>query len=244
MTPSSLLRKCFCAAIVAMLWLSCTLGATASATATYEDCDRGSFDGTGKCYFGREIAQVISVEGADWLGRAGRDTEEQPDKAITALKFQPTDVVADVGAGIGYISFKIAPQVAKVYAVDLQPEMLKMLGDRQAENGIKNVETIQGSETAVNLPEGSLDWAIMVDAYHEFTRPKEMMASVYAALKPGGKVVLLEYKGENPLIAIKPRHKMTQTQARAEVTAMGFKFLENKKVLPQQHVLVFQKPVG
>ncbi len=244
MTIPFLLRQLLSVAIVALLWLSCTLSASATATAIYEDCNCGSFDGTGTCYFGREIAQVIGVEGADWLDRAGRETEEQPEKAITALKFQPTDVVADVGAGIGYMSFKIAPQVAKVYAVDVQPEMLKMLGDRQATNGITNIEAVQSSETSTNLPEGSLDWAIMVDAYHEFTRPKEMMASVYAALKPGGKVVLLEYKGENPLIAIKPRHKMTQTQARAEVTAMGFKFLENKKVLPQQHVLVFQKPVG
>ena len=118
-----------------------------------------------------------------------------------------------------------------------------MLKERQFKNGITNVETVKSEETSVNLPDSSIDWAIMVDAYHEFTHPKEMMESIFTALKPGGKVVLLEYKGENPLVAIKPRHKMTQTQARAEVEAMGFKFLESKRVLPKQHVLVFQKPV-
>lgn len=228
----SFVLSCFLWLDVAPAW---------AVTADYEPCGP-AFDGIGKCYFGREIAQVMTYEGAGWLDRAGRATEEQPDKAIAALKFKSTDVVADVGAGIGYITFKIAPQVAKVYAVDLQPEMLKMLGDRQRSAGIENVESVQSSETETNLAPGSIDWAIMVDAYHEFTQPREMMASVYSALKPGGKVVLLEYKGENPLIAIKPHHKMTQTQARAEVTAAGFKFVENKKVLPQQHVLVFQKP--
>jgi ubiquinone/menaquinone biosynthesis C-methylase UbiE len=235
----STFRLLFSLVLVGVVWMSSA--AAWAVTAGYEDCGP-AFDGIGKCYFGREIAQVMTYEGAGWLDRSGRDNEEQPDRAIAALKFKPQDVVADVGAGIGYMTFKIAPQVAKVYAVDLQPEMLKMLGSRQQASGIENVELVQGSETATNLAAGSIDWAIMVDAYHEFTQPKEMMESVYAALKPGGKVVLLEYKGENPLIAIKPHHKMTQTQARAEVSAAGFKFVENKKVLPQQHVLVFQKP--
>ncbi len=210
----------------------------------YKPCASTSFDGTGKCYFGREIAQVLGHEGSTWLERPGRAAEEKPEKAIEALQFAPTDTVADIGAGVGYMSFLIAPQVAKVYAVDVQSEMLDMLRLRQSVNGLNNVETVQGEETTTNLAASSVDWAIMVDAYHEFAYPKEMMASVFSALKPGGKVVLFEYKGENPLIAIKPHHKMTQTQARAEVTSIGFEFVENKRVLPQQHVLVFRKPIA
>jgi ubiquinone/menaquinone biosynthesis C-methylase UbiE len=236
-----MLRLLLTLTLTTLFWLTSLSPSQAAFTAGYEDCGP-AFDGIGKCYYGREIAQVMTYEGAGWLDRAGRDDAEQPDKAIQALKFQPTDTVADIGAGIGFMTFKIAPNVAKVYAVDLQPEMLKMLGDRQTSQDIQNIERIQSTETSTNLADNSIDWAIMVDAYHEFTQPKEMMESVYTALKPGGKVVLIEYKGENPLIAIKPHHKMTQTQARAEVLAVGFKFVENKKVLPQQHVLVFQKP--
>jgi protein-L-isoaspartate O-methyltransferase len=224
------------------LWFSALSAAQAiPVDGEYKDCGKVSFDGTGKCYFGREIAQVLGHEGSAWLERSGRAREEQPERAIEALKFAPTDTVADIGAGVGYISFLIAPKVDKVYAVDVQSEMLDLLKARQSANGLINVETVQGSETSTNLAENSVDWAIMVDAYHEFAYPKEMMRSVLNALKPGGKVVLLEYKGENPLVAIKPHHKMTQTQARAEVESIGFKFVENKRVLPQQHVLVFQK---
>lgn len=213
-------------------------------TADYQACPRVSFDGIGKCYFGREIAQVLGHQGFTWLERPRRASEEKPERAIEALGFKSTDTVADIGAGVGYMSFLIAPKVAKVYAVDVQSEMLDRLRERQQKNGLVNVEPIQSDETSIPLANGSVDWAIMVDAYHEFAYPREMMNAVFSALKPGGKVVLLEYKGENPLIAIKPHHKMTQTQAKAEVEAIGFQFVENKRVLPQQHVLVFQKPIA
>ena len=240
----SFLRFLSAVSLAVFLWFTPSFAANAvQQYAVYSECDRGSFDGIGKCYFGREISQILGKEGSDWLDRPRRGAEEKPEKAIEALKFLPTDTVADIGAGIGYMSFLIAPNVEKVFAVDIQSEMLDMLKERQLKNGITNVETVKSEETSVNLPGDAIDWAIMVDAYHEFTHPKEMMQSIFTALKPGGKVVLLEYKGENPLVAIKPRHKMTQTQARAEVEAMGFKFLESKRVLPQQHVLVFQKPV-
>jgi SAM-dependent methyltransferase len=198
-------------------------------------------DGIGKFYQGREIAQVMGHPGAGWLERPTRDWEERPNKAIAALPWRSTDVVADIGAGSGFFSFRIAPKVAKVYAVDIQPEMLALIEAKQVENGINNVEPILGTVTAPNLPDNSLDWAIMVDAYHEFAYPQEMMLALKAAMKPGGKIVLLEYKGENPLIAIKALHKMTQTQVRAELEAIGLKFVENKRVLPQQHLLIFQK---
>ncbi len=240
----SFLRFLSAVSLAVFLWITPSFSAHAvQQYAVYSECDRGSFDGIGKCYFGREISQILGKDGSDWLDRPRRGAEEKPEKAIEALKFLPTDKVADIGAGIGYMSFLIAPTVEKVFAVDIQSEMLDMLRERQLKNGITNVETVKSEETSVNLPDGAIDWAIMVDAYHEFTYPKEMMQSIFMALKPGGKVVLLEYKGENPLVAIKPRHKMTQTQARAEVEAMGFKFLESKRVLPQQHVLIFQKPV-
>ena len=240
----SFLRFLSAVSLAVFLWFTPPFAANAvQQYAVYSECDRGSFDGIGKCYFGREISQILGKDGSDWLDRPRRGAEEKPEKAIEALKFLPTDTVADIGAGIGYMSFLIAPNVEKVFAVDIQSEMLDMLKERQLKNGITNVETVKSEETSVNLPGDAIDWAIMVDAYHEFTYPKEMMQSIFTALKPGGKVVLLEYKGENPLVAIKPRHKMTQTQARAEVEAMGFKFLESKRVLPQQHVLIFQKPV-
>lgn len=240
----SFLRFLTAVSLAVVLWFTPSFAANAvQQYAVYSECDRGSFDGIGKCYFGREISQILGKDGAGWLDRPGRAKEEKPEKAIEALQFLPTDTVADIGAGIGYMSFLIAPNVNKVYAVDIQSELLDLLKERQSKNGITNVETVKSEETSVNLPDSAIDWAIMVDAYHEFTYPKEMMQSIFTALKPGGKVVLLEYKGENPLVAIKPRHKMTQTQARAEVEAMGFKFLESKRVLPQQHVLVFQKPV-
>ena len=212
-------------------------------TATYKPCANPSPFGIGTCYMGREIAQVIGSSGSGWLDRSTRELEERPTKAIDALRFKSTDVVADIGAGTGYFSLRIAPKVAKVYAVDLQPEMLDVLRSHQADQKITNIETLQGQLDRVNLPENSLDYAIMVDAYHEFSQPREMMQSIFSALKPGGKAVLLEYKGENPLIPIKPLHKMTQTQARGELSAIGFEWVENKRVLPQQHVLVFRKPM-
>ena len=240
----SFLRFLSAVSLSIFLWFTPSVAAHAvQQYAVYTECDRGSFDGIGKCYFGREISQILGKDGSNWLDRPGRSAEEKPEKAIEALKFLPTDTVADIGSGIGYMSFLIAPNVEKVYAVDIQSEMLDMLKERQLKNGITNVETVKSEETSVHLPDSSIDWAIMVDAYHEFTYPKEMIESIFTALKPGGKVVLLEYKGEDPLVAIKPRHKMTQTQARAEVEAMGFTFLESKRVLPKQHVLVFQKPV-
>ena len=232
----------FCAGF--LIYFTIQTPALALATATYEPCPSPSSFGIGTCYMGREIAQVIGSSGSGWLDRSTRELEERPSKAIDALKFKSTDIVADIGAGTGYFSLRIAPKVAKVYAIDLQPEMLDVLrSHQQAEQTIDNIETIQGQLDRVDLPTNSLDYAIMVDAYHEFAQPKEMMQSIFSALKPGGKAVLVEYKGENPLIPIKPLHKMTQTQVRGELAAIGFEWVENKRVLPQQHVLVFRKPM-
>jgi len=193
---------------------------------------------------GREIAQVMGHTGAGWLERPGRATEEQPQKLIQALDLKPTDVVADIGAGTGYIGFQISPFVpqGKVLAVDIQPEMIDIIEAIKRERRITNVEPVLGSITGPNLPVASVDLGLMVDAYHEFSHPREILQSVVKALKPGGRVILVEYRQENPLVLIKARHKMTQRQVRKEMQAVGLVWRETKGLLPQQHLMVFEKP--
>jgi SAM-dependent methyltransferase len=201
-------------------------------------------DGIGKFYLGREIAQVMGHQAAAWLERPSREVEEQPDAVVQALQLQPTDRVADMGAGTGYFSFRISPLVpeGKVFAVDVQPEMIDILSFLKQEYQADNVEPILGSETDPHLAATSIDLALMVDAYHEFAYPQEMMQGIVKALKPGGRVVLLEYRGENPLIPIKGLHKMTQRQVRKEMQAVGLVWQETQRFLPQQHLMIFQKP--
>ena len=200
-------------------------------------------DGIGKYYMRREIAGVMGHQAMMWLERPSREVEEEPDTTVEQLELQSGDTVADIGAGSGYFSFRIAKQVpqGKVYAVDIQPEMLDAVSFFKEENGITNVETILGQEDSPNLPEASIDLAFMVDAYHEFSYPREMMEGIVKALKPGGRVVLLEYRKENPLIMIKPLHKMTQKQVKKELKAVGLKWQTTKEFLPEQHFLVFSK---
>jgi ubiquinone/menaquinone biosynthesis C-methylase UbiE len=200
-------------------------------------------DGIGKFYLGREIAQVMGHRGAGWLERSSRETEEQPQKLINALDLKPTDIVADIGAGTGYFSFRISPLVSqgKAIAVDIQPEMIEILEFLKKENNIENVQTILGTETNPNLPESTVDLALMVDAYHEFAYPREMMLGIIQGLKVGGRVVLVEYRKENPLIMIKPLHKMTEAQVKKEMQAVGLVWRETKDILPQQHLMIFEK---
>ena len=192
---------------------------------------------------GREIAQVMGHQGAGWLERPDRATEEQPQKMIAALQLKSTDVVADIGAGSGYISQLIARQVpdGKVLAVDVQPEMIELLKQRMNKNKIANTQPQLGTEQSPELPAASIDLAIMVDAYHEFSYPHEMMVGIVSALKPGGRVVLTEYRGEDPKVNIKPHHKTTQKQIQSEMKAVGLKLLKNENVLPQQHLFFFGK---
>ena len=200
-------------------------------------------DGIGKYYMGREIAQVMGHQAMNWLERESRAKEEKPDLTVQNLNLKPDSVVADIGAGSGYFSFRIAQQVpeGKVYAVDIQPEMLNAITARKENKHVDNVETVLGVEDNPNLPTESIDLAFMVDAYHEFAYPREMMEGIVKALKPGGRVVLLEYRKENPMIMIKPLHKMTQKQVKKELKAVGLKWQETKQFLPQQHFLVFSK---
>lgn len=201
-------------------------------------------DGIGKFYLGREIAHVMGFQGAGWLERPERIAEEKPDQVVREMNLRATDVVADVGAGTGYFTFRIAPVVkqGKVFAVDLQPQMISMLETRRKERNVANVEPVRSSETDVALAPASVDVVLMVDVYHEFAYPLEMMQSIVKALKPGGRVVQIEYRGEDPNVPIKRLHKMTVAQARREMAAVGLVWKETRDFLPQQHFIVYQKP--
>ena len=201
-------------------------------------------EGIGKFYLGREIAKVMGHESARWLERASRSYQEKPENAIDNLDLKPTDVVADIGAGTGYFTFRISPLVpeGKVLAVDIQPEMLDLINFVNKGENITNVETILGNIDNPNLPPSSVDIALLVDAYHEFEYPREMMLGIVEGLKPGGRVVLLEYRRENPMIMIKGLHKMTEKQVKKEMKAVGLIWQDTRDFLPQQHFLVFKKP--
>ena len=217
--------------------------ATTISSSDYEQRQLHNPDGIGKYYMGREIAKVMGHTGAAWLERPSRETEEKPSKILDALHLKSTDVVADIGAGTGYLSFRIAPKVpqGKVLAVDIQPEMLDIINFFKQELNVTNVEAVLATPTNPNLPPASVDLALMVDAYHEFEYPREVMQAIVKALKPDGRVVLVEYRGENPLIMIKGLHKMTQKQVKKEMQAVGLVWRETKNLLPQQHLMVFTK---
>jgi SAM-dependent methyltransferase len=198
-------------------------------------------DGTGKYYMGREIAQVMGHLGAEWLERPERVQEERTDLLISALGLQPDDVVADIGAGTGYFSFPISQVVpkGKVLAVDIQPEMIALLNQQKQRRKVTNVLPVLGKIDDPQLPAGGVDLVLMVDAYHEFSHPREMMEKIVRSLKPGGRVALVEYRAEDPKVPIKPLHKMSLKQARKEMEAVGLVLLENKEGLPWQHLMLF-----
>jgi SAM-dependent methyltransferase len=201
-------------------------------------------DGIGKFFHGREISHVMGHTGITWLERGEREAEEAPSRAIEKLDLRDDTIIADIGAGSGYHSFRIAPRIpnGRVIAVDIQQEMIDFLKNRAADLGITNVTPHLGSVDSVNLPPSSIDAALMVDAYHEFSHPAEMLASLHSALKPGGRIYLLEFRAEDPRVPIKPLHKMTEAQARTELEGAGFRFLANQRHLPWQHFLVFERP--
>lgn len=203
---------------------------------------KGTPDGIGKYYEGREIAHVMGPGGIDWLNRTEREAEENVTLAIDSMQLKPGMVVADIGAGSGYYSFKIAKKIStgKVYAAEVQDEMINALQNEKEKLKDKVVEIIKGDSVNVNLPNGSVDLAIMVDVYHELAYPHEILQSLKKALKPDGKILLIEYRGEDPSIPIKPLHKMTVSQAGKEMLANGFKPFYRGQFLPIQHFLLYE----
>jgi protein-L-isoaspartate O-methyltransferase len=205
---------------------------------------QGSPYGIGKSYMGREIAGVMSYHGAPWLERPERVQEERPDLVLAALELKPGMKVADIGAGSGYYSSRMAERVGPsgiVYAVDIQPEMIEILKKNMSERGAKNVKPILGTTTDPRLPAGALDLAIMVDVYHEFEYPYEMLAAIVKALKPGGRVVFVEFRGNDPDVPIKAEHTMTEGQVRKEAAVQPLEWVKTVGGLPWQHVIVFRK---
>lgn len=193
---------------------------------------------------GRRFAQTMSVEGADWLDRAERDQEEDPDRAIDVLKLQKGVAVADIGAGSGYITEKLSKKVGpmgKVYATDIQQGMIDLLSKRIAKRKLANVTPILSTQDDPRLPLESIDLALMVDVYHELSQPQLVLRHIKAALKPGGRLVLLEYRKEDPNIPIRPEHKMSVAEAKLEVEAEGFKLTTTNEDLPRQHILIFTR---
>jgi ubiquinone/menaquinone biosynthesis C-methylase UbiE len=193
---------------------------------------------------GRRYAQTMGVEGAEWLDRAERENEEEPDHAIDVLKIMKGSTVADIGAGSGYMTVKLARKVGpdgKVFANDIQQGMLDLLNKRLTKNKITNVSAILGTQDDPRLPIDAVDLVLMVDVYHELSQPQLMLRHIKASLKSNGRLVLLEYRKEDPNVPIKPEHKMSVAEAKLEVEAEGFKLTKTNEDLPRQHILIFNK---
>lgn len=204
----------------------------------------GDPNGISKWYMGRQIAHVMSHYGIEWLERKEREMEENTTQLLKNLAVQPGTVIADIGAGSGYHSTLLSKMVGngKVYAVDVEPEMIAYMKDRIKLEGYKNIIPVLSTEQKVSLPANSIDVMLLVDVYHEFSFPYEMTLSMLEALKPGGKLVLVEFRAEDPNVPIKTIHKMSEQQSVKEFKASGFLFEKNIGNLPWQHCLIFRKP--
>jgi precorrin-6B methylase 2 len=230
---------------VALLTLACAAPASALEPPPVYEQKAPSADGIGKRYMGREIAQVMGWQGAAWLEREEREREERTDLLLPELALKPGMVVADVGAGTGYIARRMATLVGPmgvVYAVDVQPEMIRMLQALAAKAGLAQIKPVLGAADDVRLPASSVDLAIMVDVYHELEFPREVLASIVRALKPGGQVVFVEYRAEDPRVPIKALHKMSEAQVRREAGVLALNWERTASGLPWQHVVIFRKP--
>lgn len=229
--------------ILLLMVLICTSQCTGQATDNNSEYvfKEGDPNGIGKWYMGREIAHVMGFQGMNWLERPEREAEENTEKLIRNMAISVDDTIADIGAGSGYHVYKMAPlaQNGLVYAVDIQDEMLAALRKKKENSEIENIAVVKGSEKSIGLPKNSVDKILMVDVYHEFSYPIAMVASIKKALRPDGKLFLIEYRGEDPNVPIKRLHKMTESQAVKEMEAAGFKLERNIDNLPWQHCMVF-----
>ena len=221
---------------------SCQVKTKPSQDSVYQ-FKQSSAEGTGKFYLGREIAPVMGTGGGAWLNRSEREDEENVTMAINKMRLQANSVVADIGAGTGYYTFRIAPKIAagKIYAVEAQEVFITQLKQEALKRQLNNVVVVKGSPQSVNIAANTLDFAFMVDVYHELQYPHEMLLSLHSALKPGGKLLLLEYRAEDPSIPIKELHKMSVAQVNKEMAANGFKLIEQGEFLPIQHFLLYIK---
>jgi SAM-dependent methyltransferase len=211
----------------------------------YEIRTGGDPSGIEKWFMGRQIARVMGHQAADWLERPEREAEEKTELMVDALKFREGEIVADIGVGSGYVARKISPRIGPtglIYGVDIQPEMLEVLAKRMAMFRITNVKGVLGEITDPKLPPESCDTMIMVDVYHEFDHPFEMIAAMTKALKPGGRIVFVEFRGEDPDVPIKTVHKMTEAQVKKEMSLHPLVHEQTIGVLPWQHIIVFRKP--
>jgi precorrin-6B methylase 2 len=242
--PKGLPMRAFPASLTLMVALLCAAQPVLSRDDGY-GAARPSADGIGKTIMGREIAQVMGYPGADWLERSSREREERPDLLLAALALTPGMAVADVGAGTGYYSWQIAGRVGqegRVYAVDVQPQMIELLKEKMRQRGVRNVQPVLGTATETGLAPGSIDLALMVDVYHELEHPREIVDSVLRALRPGGRLVLVEYRAEDDRVPIKRLHKMSVAQIRRELGAQGLLWQQTVDTLPWQHIVIFRKP--
>ncbi|MFD3003864.1 class I SAM-dependent methyltransferase [Pontibacter toksunensis] len=233
--------------VLLLLWLFLGAGGACQAqveqkAAIYTTKSPGT-GGTGKVYMGREIARVIGTGGGGWLDRSTRQEEENSLRAIDSMMLSPQNVVADIGAGTGFYTFRVAEKIpkGKIYAVELQDAFVSALKKRSQELGLSNVEVVKGGTKSINVPDASLDLAFMVDVYHELEYPQEMLQAIHRALKPGGKLLLMEYRAEDPKVAIRELHKMTAEQVKKELEANGFKLFKREDSLPIQHFLMFER---
>ena len=252
----------FCAVLTGLLWLLLSRGEflsqlnaqEAPAKTETKQKKRYTFkeihdpNGLGKFYMGREIALVMGFPAADWLERPEREEEERLTELVRALKLQPGQVAADIGAGSGVITLKMAREVGetgKVFAVDIQQEMLNLLEDKIKDRQITNIELVLADEKSPQLPPESVDLALMVDVYHEFAFPFETMLELSKAIKPGGRVAFVEYRREDPKVMIKLVHKMSEAQIKREISQpeFGLRWKETIKTLPKQHIVVFERPL-
>jgi precorrin-6B methylase 2 len=226
-----------------LLLLAAALAPAWSQSARYTNVP-ASADGIGKRYMGREIAGVMGWQGAAWLERSEREQEERTDLLLAALALKPGLVIADIGAGTGYLSRRMAAAVGpggKVLAVDVQPEMVRMLERLARQPGLNNIVPSLGGEDDVKLPAASVDLAIMVDVYHELAFPYEVLGSIVKTLKPDGRLVFVEYRAEDPQVPIKALHKMSEAQVRKEAEVHPLVWEHTVTTLPWQHMIVFRK---
>jgi ubiquinone/menaquinone biosynthesis C-methylase UbiE len=211
----------------------------------YEYRDDHDPDGIGKFYLGREIAQVMGHLGADWLDRPTREQEEQPARLLKALKIKQGEKIADIGAGSGFFTFRLSRLVGskgKVYAVDIQPEMLAIIRKRMNDQNLTNIKLVRGTEKDPGLPDDSVDMILLVDVYHEFGYPHEMTRAMVKALKPGGRLVFVEYRMEDPRVPITLVHKMTKKQVLKEMKPhTQLRHVKTIETLPWQHIIIFEK---